>query len=70
MNYLCPKQHVLPNVNLKTAITRCQQCGAYCKTAAVVAVLRSNVTVEDSTGKMIEYVIDDYVLCQLLNLGG
>ncbi|XP_026068506.1 uncharacterized protein LOC113049998 [Carassius auratus] len=64
VEYLCPKQHVLLNVNLDTAITRCQQCGAYCKTAAVAALLRTRVTIEDLTGKMTEFV-----LRQLLNLG-
>ena len=27
VEYMCPKRHVLPNVNLDTAIIRCQQCG-------------------------------------------
>lgn len=69
VDYMCPKQHVLQNVNLDTAITRCHQCGAYCKTAAIVAVLRTKVTIEDSSGKMTDFGIEDYVLRQLLNLG-
>lgn len=66
VEYMCPKRHVLPNVNVDTAITRFQQCGAYCKTAAAVAVLRAKVTIEDFTGKIL---IDAYVLRQLLNVG-
>ncbi|XP_052464063.1 uncharacterized protein LOC128021130 [Carassius gibelio] len=68
VEYVCPRQHPLPSVNLATSLTRCQQCDAFCRTSRVVSVLRGIVTIEDSSGKMNNFVLDDFLLRKLLNV--
>lgn len=67
-NYVCPKQHVLDTVNLSTMLTRCEKCSAFCRTAKVQSVLRCLLTIEDGTGVMTEFALDDFVIRQLLNV--
>ncbi|XP_073726177.1 uncharacterized protein [Misgurnus anguillicaudatus] len=67
-NYLCPKQHLLENVNMTTSITRCQKCSAYCKTQSITKVFKAKITIKGNDGKMSDFMIDDYVLRRLLNI--
>lgn len=71
VDYMCPKQHVVQNVNLETAITRfLMRIQAMWGTLQnCFSCLRAKVTVEDAECKMIDFVVDDFVLCQLLKLG-
>ncbi|XP_058626509.1 uncharacterized protein LOC131537218 [Onychostoma macrolepis] len=62
--YMFPKMHTLLAVNL----TRCQQCAAYCKTAKVKFELNGTVTVQDNTDNMSTFVLDDFVLRQLMTV--
>lgn len=68
VEYQCPMLHPLTAVNLQTLMTRCPKCAAYCKTSKVTSVLCATVTIQDKSGQMSTFEMDNLVLRELLDV--
>lgn len=68
IEYLCPKKHSLTSVNVSTLMTRCQQFSDFCRTSKISSVFRAKISLQEKSGTITTFKIEDIVLRCLLNV--
>lgn len=68
IDYMCPKRHSLPEVNMAELVTKCDKCDTFCKIKKLAKHIKGSLTISDQQGEYHTFFVEESVLRKVLGL--